>query len=433
MFKRLHRLTSAGLALLLLAGLIALSFTTVQDANAQSATSRVRVAHLSPDTPNVDVYANGAKVLSNVPFKAVSDYLTVPAGSNKFDVRVAGAEPTSRPALSATVNLLPNRDYTVGAANFLAHIEAILLEDDNRLPVVGFAKLKVVHASPDAPKVDIAVKDVRDLIRNLAFTEESKYVTLRAGTYDLEVQLSPGNNTFLPLPGVTLEPGKVYTVFAVDRASKLSVVVNAVDGKLDAGETSRVRVAHLSPDAPNVDVYANGLKVLSNVPFKTVSGYLEVTSGRYRFEVRPAGAPATSKAVIDVTTRLGEGLEYTIAATGFLANIRGQIFKDDNSAPPAGKIKLLVVHASPDAPRVDVAITNGPVLIRNLRFGQESDELRPAAGTYNLEVRVAGTKQVALALPNVTFEAGKIYTVFAVDRVANLSVVVAAEQGRAGH
>ena len=35
------------------------------------------------------------------------------------------------------------------------------------------------------------------------------------------------------------------------------------------------------------------------------------------------------------------------------------------------------------------------------------------AGTYNLEVRAAGTNTVALPLPNITLTAGKIYTVFA--------------------
>ena len=35
------------------------------------------------------------------------------------------------------------------------------------------------------------------------------------------------------------------------------------------------------------------------------------------------------------------------------------------------------------------------------------------AATYNLEVSLAGTNKVVLAVPNVTLTAGKIYTVFA--------------------
>jgi hypothetical protein len=60
----------------------------------------VRVFHGAPSAPAVDVYvtAPGANinaaepVLSNVPFGAISDYLTVPAGSYDVKVTVAGTK-----------------------------------------------------------------------------------------------------------------------------------------------------------------------------------------------------------------------------------------------------------------------------------------------------------------------------------------------------
>ena len=41
--------------------------------NPSSGTARVRVAHLSPDAPLVDVYGNGAQALSGVAVKDFSD------------------------------------------------------------------------------------------------------------------------------------------------------------------------------------------------------------------------------------------------------------------------------------------------------------------------------------------------------------------------
>jgi hypothetical protein len=62
---------------------------------------------------------------------------------------------------------------------------------------------------------------------------------------------------------------------------------------------------------------------------------------------------------------------------------------------------------------VDVALQGGAVLFGNKAF-KESTEFTPLdAGTYNLEVRLAGTTTVVLPLPNITLQAGKIYTVFA--------------------
>jgi LPXTG-motif cell wall-anchored protein len=72
------------------------------------------------------------------------------------------------------------------------------------------------------------------------------------------------------------------------------------------------------------------------------------------------------------------------------------------------------VHASPDAPAVDIAVANGgPVLFSNVPFKGVGDYLPVDAGTYDLEVRVAGTETVALSVPGVALADSTVYTVFA--------------------
>jgi hypothetical protein len=182
-----------------------------------------------------------------------------------------------------------------------------------------------------------------------------------------------------------------------------------------AQEDARVRVIHASPDAPNVDVYANGNEILSDVPFKTASDYLSVPGGTYEVEVFAAGAdPEADAAVITASLPLEAGSAYTVVAVGEVAEIQGVVFEDDLSAAAAGEARVRVIHASPDAPAVDVAVTGGPVLFGNLSFPNASDAADVAAGSYDLEVRPAGSTDVALAVPGVAFEAGKYYTVLAV-------------------
>src|SRR3712207_9479531 len=55
-----------------------------------STTAQLRVVHASPDAPAVDVLVDNAAVLTNVPFKAASTYLSVPSGSRNLKVRAAG-------------------------------------------------------------------------------------------------------------------------------------------------------------------------------------------------------------------------------------------------------------------------------------------------------------------------------------------------------
>lgn len=193
---------------------------------------------------------------------------------------------------------------------------------------------------------------------------------------------------------------------------------------LGLAQGSMVRVAHLSPDAPAVDVLVNGQRVITNLAFKQVTPYVSLPAARVRVQVVPAGQDAP--VVIDAELDLRDGAYYTVAATGFLASIRAQVYTDPLAGlfPRAGYARVRVVHASPDAPAVDVVVKGGPVLFQNLPFPRAGQYLVVAAGTYDLEVRVAGTSTVALALPGVRLESGKTYTVFAVGSARDGSLTV---------
>ncbi|BDG17549.1 DUF4397 domain-containing protein [Thermus brockianus] len=178
-----------------------------------------------------------------------------------------------------------------------------------------------------------------------------------------------------------------------------------------------VRVAHLSPDAPAVDILVNGQRAIQNLAFKEVTPYIPLPAARVRVQVVPTGQEGP--VVIDAELDLRDGVYYTVAATGFLAQIRPQVYTDALAGlfPRAGYARIRVVHTSPDAPAVDVAVKGGPVLFPNLPFPRAGQYLVVPAGRYDLEVRVAGTANVALELPGVVLESGKTYTVFAVGSV----------------
>ena len=172
----------------------------------------------------------------------------------------------------------------------------------------------------------------------------------------------------------------------------------------------RVMAVHASPDAPAVDLLVDGVVGKSGLTFPNNTGYLGVAAGTRNLKVNVAGSTTT---VINANLPVTGGTSYTVFAGDVVANIGGIVLTDDLTPPAAGKSHVRFVHLSPDAPAVDVAVQGGPVLFANKAFKQYSAFTPVDAGTYNLEVRLAGTNTVALPLNGVSFEPGKIYTVFA--------------------
>jgi len=193
-------------------------------------------------------------------------------------------------------------------------------------------------------------------------------------------------------------------------AATLLLVLGLATTALADGHQARVRVVHASPDAPAVDVWVNDGIAFSNAPFKGITDYAALDTGTYNVKVVPTGA--TEPVVIEADLDL-EAKDYTVVAVGLLENIEPLVLVDNNSAPAAGKAHVRFVHASPDAPAVDIAVKDGPVLFANVAFKGIGDYLPVDAGTYNLEVRLAGTDTVALDVPGLALAEGTVYTVFA--------------------
>jgi hypothetical protein len=178
-----------------------------------------------------------------------------------------------------------------------------------------------------------------------------------------------------------------------------------------AQDEAFVRVVHASPDAPNVDVWVDGEAVLTDVPFTAVSDYLTLPAGTYNVQVTATGA---TDPVIDADLTLEAGTSYTVAATGMLADIAAIVLVDDR-IPTDNQSKLRVFHVSPSAPaEVDVAVTDGPIVVEGLAYREATDYLTLDPGTYPLEIRAADDEAAALAL-EANLEAGQNYTAIAMD------------------
>lgn len=180
------------------------------------------------------------------------------------------------------------------------------------------AQLRVLHASPDAPAVDVLI-DGGGVLEGLSFGDASPFTGVDAGHRQIQVNVS-GTDTTVIDARADLEEDKRYLVVASGRVSDLQPLVFPVSAENSVAGSALVRVLHAAPSAPRVDVYvvaagtsiAQAAPALSDVPFRAISDYLPVPEGSYDLLVTPAGTKNIAIEAKNVT--LTDGLIATVAA-----------------------------------------------------------------------------------------------------------------------
>lgn len=178
-----------------------------------------------------------------------------------------------------------------------------------------------------------------------------------------------------------------------------------------APSTSKVLVTHASPDAPGVDVLVDNAIAVTNLTFpNSIPSYATLNSGTRNIKVNVTG---TSTTALQANLNLAADKNYSVFAVNNVASIEAVVLEDDLTSPASGKAHVRFIHLSPNAPAVDITLTDGTVVFGDYIFKEASAFTPLNAATYNLQVRLAGTSTVVLELPNIALTAGKIYTVFA--------------------
>jgi len=178
---------------------------------------RIKAVNAVPDSTAFNFKADGATLLSNVPFAGASNYVTLASGTKNVQIEASNVPGTTVASLSQPVD--PARDYSIVAVNRLANAQLIAFTDDNSLPSAGFAKLRFANVLVDSPGTDVLVNFATQA-QGLAYKTVSSYFTLAPSlTYTITFTTPGGVQVVSQLGPVEIDAGGVYTAYLMGTAS----------------------------------------------------------------------------------------------------------------------------------------------------------------------------------------------------------------------
>ncbi len=398
-------------------------------------TSRVQVLHASPDAPAVNV-SIGSTNISGVDYKSGTAALVVKAGT--LTVKVDGIVPggTATVIGPVDVNFMEKKLYSILAIGDVAKIHPLILEQPDTAVASGSVRLRLVHAAPMAPRVDVyltapgAALSSAAPVGSFSFGEDLGPVEVAAGSYQVRVTAA-GNAAAVVFDSGTIDlaSSRSLLIAAVQNTAigtaPISLVVQDVNGAtqiLDVATPAALRVVHASPNAPAVDVVVNdnfASPLVSHLSFPEFTPFVNVAPATYNVKVTDS---ATQKLVpIDASMSPKAGISYTVLAVGNLAALEPLIVTDDPRRV-ATQAKVRIIHASPAAQNVDIYVTapganigNVAPTLANVPFKANTGFLALAAGSYDVTVTPTGSKTAAIGPATIAVTAGGVYTAIARD------------------
>jgi hypothetical protein len=288
--------------------------------------ARVRLLNFSPDAGAIDLLETGGdEWFGDVDLGEASDYRDIAPATYSADVR--GDEDR----VLLTVSELPFEETRVYDVVVLGQVADDSLELQSLVTTVSpscgevlglegsseDACVRLVHAAPDAPPIDVYLNDAQ-IGQNLEFGTATEYVMAPSGAGRGVRVTATGTPVEEAIVDASLDfdPGQAYEILVTGAGDDLEATITGTDLRPLAQGQARLRVINASPDAGAFDVGIAGDEenLFEGVDFRAATDYVVLDAGDYSLEVRPGGEDMTVALQSDAT--LEEGVTYDLVALG---------------------------------------------------------------------------------------------------------------------
>jgi len=307
----------------------------------------------------------------------------------------------------------------------------------------GRGTLEVIHASQDAPAVNVLVNGV-ELLADVPY-KGVETVSLATGNRAVTVEgIVPGGNVTVipaagdPAPVIKMTKNARITIIAAgDVATIEPIVLTELPQTVDAADV-RLRVLHAASTVGQVNVHITVPGDPLGAPTGTFSfgdlltpDALVVPAGDYQIRVAPSADPANvvydsgpvalpggADLVVAAVVNTGAG----VAPVSLLAATGSAALEFLDTGTPSN---VRAIHASPDAPDVDIIANDDfpDPAVEDLAYGTGTPAyLTPPPGPINLKVVPANAVAPVVIDADLTLTQGDSYSVYAVGLLGDNSI-----------
>jgi hypothetical protein len=217
---------------------------------AQDGRASVRVIHGVSDAGPIDLYIDGAIAVVGASFPSVTDPLDIEGGEHRIVVAPSGSGPDAA-LVDSTLTIDAGTTAEIAVVGGLTGLNAVLFAVDRSPLADGEARIRIVHASPDAGSIDPVIVDADALFPSIDYLLATEYVEVAAGGYSLELRLADDETEPLTVPDLEIEADTVTDVYVVGQVGDGTLQPLLVGARAQEGEP--VVVEEPADEAPPLD------------------------------------------------------------------------------------------------------------------------------------------------------------------------------------
>lgn len=177
--------------------------------------AQVEIIHAAAGAPALDVsFDNNRLGVSTFNFTDRIDYLRATPGNRSFKVFNA-LSATSTPLLTKDLEFEAGKHYSVFIVDTASKMDVVSLRDSSRAAGRDSVRLRFANMSPDAPALDLYVKnDPTPIATNITYKTAGNFFSYPAGiNVEFEVKRTGQSTVLAKSDPVNLVSSKIYTVW----------------------------------------------------------------------------------------------------------------------------------------------------------------------------------------------------------------------------